>query len=87
MYHSNLGYLTTDPSDLGTALKLSARIKLPKLSQDGRLTAVLKKLNMNNKYRTIEEESKTNESAESNGNKGLLEICSIQTLGRSEVNR
>ena len=68
-------------------MKLSARIKLPKLSQDGRLTAVLKKLNMNNKYRTIEEESKTNESAESNGNKGLLEICSIQTLGRSEVNR
>lgn len=73
MYDSRLGYLTTDPKDLGTGLKFSARMKLPALSQDHRISALLKMLNLNQKYKRIESEE------------NVLEVSSSRTMGKSEV--
>ena len=83
MHNKRLGYLTTDPKDLGTALKLSVRIKLPKLAKDGRLAALLKSLNLSHRYRVVNEAKNDNESIDDKTQ--ILEISSIQTLGKSEV--
>ena len=56
MHTERLGYLTTDPKNLGTALKLTVRIRLPKLTNDGRLSALLKSLNLDHKYNVVKEE-------------------------------
>ena len=87
MHNSRLGYLTTDPKNLGTALKITVRIKLPKLSKDGRLAALLKALNLNPKFHVVKDTPQMNESNENDGNKKshVLEISSLQTLGKSEV--
>jgi protein arginine kinase len=78
MHNSHLGYITTDPKNLGTALKLSVRINLPKLSKDSRVSTVLKFLNLSQNFRIIDEDKKTDESS-------ILEIAATPTLGRSEV--
>lgn len=80
MHNSHLGYITTDPKNLGTALKLSVRINLPKLSKDSRVSTVLKFLNLSQNFRIIDEDKKTDESESS-----ILEIAATPTLGRSEV--
>ena len=85
MHSKRLGYLTTDPANLGTALKLSVRIKLPKLAKDGRLAALLKSLNLNHRYRLINDAKKGDEQSEADEKVTILEISSIQTLGKSEV--
>ena len=51
MHDKHLGYITTSPSNLGTAMKISVLMKIPNLTQDSRLIAVLKKINLNFKYR------------------------------------
>ena len=84
MHNNRLGYLTTDPANLGTALKISVRIRIPKLNKDGRLPALLKSLNLNHKYRIIKEtDSKTDANEDKKSD--ILEISSLQTLGQSEV--
>lgn len=74
MFNKRLGYLTTNPKDLGTGLKLSVRIKLPSLSQDHRISALLKMLKLSQKYKRVECEDGS-----------ILEVCSSRTMGKSEV--
>lgn len=74
MYNNRLGYLTTDPKDLGTALKLSVRIKLTHLSKDQRISALLKMVDLSQKYKVVGEATD-----------GILEISSSRTMGKSEI--
>ncbi len=74
MRDSRLGYLTTDPKNLGTALKLSVRIKLPNLSKDSRISALLKMFNLNQHYKVVSSEEPS-----------TLEISSSKSMGKSEV--
>lgn len=82
MHNSHLGYITTDPKNLGTALKLSVRINLPKLSKDSRVSTVLKFLNLSQNFRVIDEDKKADETLSESS---ILEIAATPTLGRSEV--
>lgn len=85
MHNKHLGYLTSSPSNLGTALKLSARLKLPNLVEERRLVALLKKLNLNMNYRLFDENNKSI-SKNDVTKECILEISSLFTLGKSEVN-
>ncbi|CAF0923555.1 unnamed protein product [Brachionus calyciflorus] len=86
MCNKHLGYITTDPKDLGTALKLSVRIKLPKLSQDSRLSALLKMLNLSQSYKVLGENYNIEESADKQDSEHpVVEVSSKVTLGQSEV--
>lgn len=86
MHTERLGYLTTDPKNLGTALKLTVRIRLPKLTNDGRLSALLKSLNLDHKYNVVKEtEEKIPNESSQNKKSSIVEISSVQTLGKSEV--
>jgi protein-arginine kinase len=86
MHSDRLGYLTTDPKNLGTALKLTVRIRLPKLTNDPRLSALLKSLNLNPKYNSIRDETeKSSDEKTQNKKSSIVEISSFQTLGKSEV--
>lgn len=69
-----LGYLTTDPKNVGTALKLSVRIKLPQLSKDSRISALLKMFNLSQHYKVVSPEEPF-----------ILEITSSKSMGKSEV--
>lgn len=70
----------------GTAMKFSVRIKLPHLSKDGRLGALLKLLNLNNQYRIIDETQHRDLYAEEDDRKSsILEIASKISLGKTEV--
>jgi protein-arginine kinase len=84
MHNKHLGYLTTSPSDLGTGMKIIVQMKIPNLSQDGRLVAVLKKLNLNFKYRLYNKQNKLIKQEEADKNT-IVEISSLITLGKSEV--
>lgn len=75
--NSKLGYLTTDPKDLGTGIKLSVHIKLPTLSQDRRVSALLKMFQLNQKYKVVENDDKKDGD--------VLEISSVKTMGKTEV--
>ena len=87
MKNKHLGYLTTDPKNLGTAMKFSVRIKLPNLAQDGRIGALLKLLNLNQNYRFIDETQHSDLYTQEEDRKSfILEISSKVTLGKSEVN-
>lgn len=97
MHNNHLGYITSDPSKLGTALKISVRIKLSNLSKDSRISALLRQLNLNPRYRIVGNQKHKlteNESIEndlnddtniSNRRTEILEISSNVTLGKSEV--
>lgn len=61
---------------------MSVRIKLPKLSKDGRLSTLLKMFNLSQHYRVLNEPNNTNQEAESNS---IVEVASSITLGKSEV--
>jgi len=74
MKDSRLGYLTTDPKNLGTAMKLSVRIKLPQLSKDSRISALLKMFKLNQHYKVVSAEDPS-----------ILEVTSSRTMGKSEV--
>jgi protein-arginine kinase len=87
MQNNHLGYITSDPKNLGTALKLSARVKLPKLSTDARFSTLLKCYNLNQNYKIVDETQKYNETEEQlNSASSILEISSQVSLGKSEVN-
>jgi creatine kinase len=91
MHNERLGYLTTDPANLGTALKLTVRIKLTNLAKDGRLAALLKSLDLNSKYHVVKKKNESDDNAsgdesDSVKNSVILEISSVPiTLGQSEV--
>jgi protein-arginine kinase len=84
MHNKHLGYVTTSPSNLGTGMKIIVQMKIPKLSQDGRLVAVLKKLNLNFKYCLYNKQNKLIKQEEADNNT-IVEISSLITLGKSEV--
>ena len=84
MHNSHLGYLTSSPSNLGTAMKITIRLKIPNLSQDSRLIAALKKLDLNTNYRLYDAENKIIKHNEVDMNT-IVEISSLHTLGKSEV--
>ena len=86
MKNTHLGYITTDPKNLGTAMKFSVRIKLPLLSKDGRIGCLLKSLNLNQAFRIVDETQHRNLYAEYDDTKSsILEIASKLSLGKSEV--
>lgn len=86
MHNEHLGYITTDPKNLGTAMKFSVRIKLPKLSKDGRLSTLLKLNNLTQSYRLVSETQKVNEVDEQlDSLESVLELTSTISLGKSEV--
>lgn len=88
MKNKHLGFVTSDPKNLGTALKISARIKLPKLSEDSRIQAILKTLNLSHTFNVFKEENHDELSLDETRSKknSIFVISSIQTLGKSEVN-
>jgi protein-arginine kinase len=89
MKTKHLGYLTTDPKNLGTGLKISVRIKLPKLSKDARLQTLLKIFSLSQSYRIVNELQSIDDfdlDEDDDRDKSILEISSIMTLGKSEVN-
>lgn len=87
MHNRHLGYITTDPKDLGTALKLTVRIRLDKLGNDGRLAAVLKLYGLNHSFKRVTETPKSSDEEEEDKERtnNTLEISSKVTLGKSEV--
>lgn len=87
MKSNHLGFVTSDPKNLGTALKISVQIKLPKLSEDSRIHAILKTLNLSHTFNILKEENHDELSLEkpTSKNNSILVISSIQTLGKSEV--
>lgn len=86
MKSKHLGYLTTDPKNLGTAMKFSVRVKLPLLAKDGRLGALLKLLALNQSYRLVNETQHPNLYLEEDDrNSSILEIASKISLGKTEV--
>ena len=86
MHSKHLGYITTDPKNLGTALKLTVRIKLDKLSQDSRLSALLKNLNLSQSFKVLDENYNIDEPADKQDIKHpVVEISSKVNLGKSEV--
>ena len=46
MWNEHLGFILTCPSNLGTGLRAGVHVKLPKLSQDERFSAMLLKLRL-----------------------------------------
>lgn len=83
MKNDHLGYLTTDPKDLGTALKISARLRLPNLVKDSRLQNFLKLLDLSQSYRFIKESN--DDIDPDNIESSVVEVSSKNTLGKSEV--
>ena len=69
-------------------MKLSVRIRLPKLSKDPRLTTLLKMFSLSQNYKIIKDEpavdSNPDELPDENSN-SLVEVASYVTLGKSEV--
>ena len=84
MHDKHLGYITTSPSNLGTAMKISVLMKIPNLTQDSRLIAVLKKINLNFKYRLYNKKKQIIRHDEADKDT-IVEISSLITLGKSEV--
>jgi hypothetical protein len=66
-------------------LKLSVRIKLPKLSKDGRLSTLLKMFNLSQHYRVLNEPLKDQNNEEVAETSSIVEVASSITLGKSEV--
>lgn len=87
MTNNQLGYITSDPKNLGTALKISVRMKLPMLAKDSRIQTYLKALNISQTFRLIEEpiNDDLDSSEDSAKESSIIEISSINTLGKSEV--
>jgi protein-arginine kinase len=86
MHNDHLGYITSDPKNLGTALKLSARIKLPRLSRDGRLSTLLKMNGLSMSTRMVAEVQQVSEVDEVvDAENSIVEVTSVTSLGKSEV--
>ncbi len=66
-------------------MKLSVRIKLPKLSKDGRLSTLLKMFNLSQHYRVLNEPLKDQNNEEVAETSSIVEVASSITLGKSEV--
>lgn len=63
-------------------MKISVRLKLPKLSKDGRLSTLLKMFNLSQHYRVINDQTSDQEIPEKGS---VVEVASAITLGKSEV--
>merc|ERR1712127_19844 len=87
--HERLGYLTSDPKNVGTALKLSVRVRLPKLSKDPRLATLLKMLKLSQSFKVLQSEEQSKSAAEDDKETpdapSVIEVSSSLTLGKSEV--
>ena len=77
-FDQRLGYLTSDPADLGAAIKLSANLKLNKLSGDARFSALLKICQLSQSFRVVKDDETT-------GGDTVVEVSSFVTMGKSEV--
>lgn len=92
-----MGFLTTDPANVGTALKMSVRLRIPNLSRSGRLPVVLKLTELSQNFNVVPvkdgglddnlDDPTYKEGEEDFGDEaaGSHEIYSYQTLGQSEV--
>ena len=97
MKSDRLGFLTTDPANVGTALKMSARLRLPNLGRSGRLPVVLRLAELSQNLKVVPmkdgglddnlDDHSFKEGEEELGDEavGSYEIYSYQTLGQSEV--
>ena len=88
MENRRLGYLTTNPANLGTALKISARVKLPILAKNSRLAALLKSFGLDSNYKMVAETQNVDLASleESEQESSIVEISTVKTLGVTEVN-
>jgi len=87
MHNNHLGYISSSPSNLGTAMKISAHLKLPNLSKDMRLRSLLKKHELNYNYELRDAHTgKLLKGAEVNDDHDtVVTITSLYTLGKSEL--
>ncbi|RNA32448.1 creatine kinase S- mitochondrial [Brachionus plicatilis] len=86
MHNKHLGYVTTDPKNLGTTLKLTVRVNLPNLCHDSRLSAILKILNLSQSFKLIGDNFDIDEPVDKGDTThSVAEISSKITLGKSEV--
>jgi len=75
-YSDDLGYLSSCPSNLGTAMRASVHIKLPKLSQSEKFKSICESTGLS--IRGIHGEHSDSES-------GIFDISNKRRLGISEV--
>lgn len=75
-HHPRLGYLTFCPTNLGTTLRASVHIRIPKLSQHKDFKAICEKLN-------LQPRGMHGEHSESVG--GVYDISNKRRLGLSEI--
>ena len=87
MHNNHLGYISSSPSNVGTAMKISAQLKLPNLSKDMRLRSLLKKHELNYNYELRDARTgKLLKGAEmSDDHETVVTITSLYTLGKSEL--
>ena len=83
-HRKELGYLTFDPCNLGTALKASVHIRIPEFSQTPDFTQFCHKHNI--QATLVQEGSGTPTQEESTiSNRGLYNISNKRTLGITEI--
>ncbi|KAK3728143.1 hypothetical protein QZH41_019453 [Actinostola sp. cb2023] len=75
-WSDHLGYIVSDPANLGTGLDIKVRVKLRRLSVDNRLRYILKVLNLKRSRRGIHSV---------NIPKGEFYVYTTKTLGVTEV--
>jgi arginine kinase len=75
-HNSHLGYITSCPTNLGTALRASVHIKLPKLAQNWeQFEAIAAKYNV---------QIRGSKGEHSDTSDGIFDISNRRRLGRSE---
>jgi len=77
VYHEKFGYLTFCPTNIGTGLRASVHVKLPKLAASGKLNAMCESLNL--QARGLNGESQKTMSKE-----GIYDISNKIRIGKSE---
>lgn len=77
VYHEKFGYLTFCPTNIGTGLRASVHVKLPKLAASGKLTQMCESLNL--QARGLNGENQKVVSKE-----GIYDISNKIRIGKSE---
>ena len=75
VYHEKFGYLTFCPTNIGTGLRASVHVKLPKLAASGKLKSLCESLN-------LQPRGVHGENSESEG--GIYDISNKVRIGMSE---
>jgi arginine kinase len=79
VYHKKFGYLTFCPTNIGTGLRASVHVKLPKLAASGRLNDLCNSLGL--QARGMHGEHRESEEEE---DRGVYDISNKVRIGRSE---